>query len=170
MNSISGDDNTVIQPTLNPNMQFSIKLIDPDQRPIKCKARPLPFNLKNKVKEAIDEQVKAGIIRPSTSEWASALHLVHKPNGKIRLTVDYKRINNLIESDPYPLPSIKDLYVHFSRKKYLSKFDLWKGYHQFITQHESVKITAFICEFGTFEYITMPMGIKTARGVSKGNE
>ena len=164
LNSISGDDNTVIQPTLNPNMQFSIKLIDPDQRPIKCKARPLPFNLKNKVKEAIDEQVRAGIIRPSTSEWASALHVVHKPNGKIRLTVDYKRINNLIESDPYPLPSIKDLYVHFSRKKYLSKFDLWKGYHQFITQHESVKITAFICEFGTYEYITMPMGIKTAPG------
>ena len=98
-NSISGDDNKVIQPTLNPNMQFSIKLIDPDQRPIICKARPLPFNSKNKLKEAIDEQVRACIIRSSTSEWTSALHVVHKPNGKIRLTLYYELIDNIIESD-----------------------------------------------------------------------
>ena len=67
-------------------VKFKIELINPNQRPLQAKARPLPHNLKDKVKQVIQEQEDAGIIRRSTSEWTSALRVVHKPDGDIRLT------------------------------------------------------------------------------------
>ena len=59
----------------NRYMEFRIKLIDPNQRPIRCKARPIPQSLKDMVKKAIFDQLEAGLIRHSTSEWASPLHI-----------------------------------------------------------------------------------------------
>lgn len=45
----------------NRHMEFVIKLINPNTRPIKCKPRPIPFKLGDMVKAAIDEQL--------TSNW-----------------------------------------------------------------------------------------------------
>jgi len=52
-----------LKPTTNTNTVFKIELIDPNQKPIKNKCRPLPYHLKDKVKKALDEQEKAGIIQ-----------------------------------------------------------------------------------------------------------
>ena len=98
-----------LRPEVNEDDAFRIRFIDPRQRPIACKARPLPHHIRASVKAAIDSQVEAGIIRPSYSAWASALHVVHKPDFSIRITVDYKPLNKVILVDQYPLPSISTL-------------------------------------------------------------
>ena len=46
--------------------------------------------------------------------------------------------------------------------KYFSKLDLFKACHQIPVAEASIQYTAFTCEFGHFEYASMPMGIKTA--------
>ena len=143
-------------------MEFLVELKDPYQKPIKFKARPLPFAIKEQVKEALNEQIDAGLIRKSRSEWAAPLHVVHKPDGSVRLTVDFKGLNEVIKFDPYPMPNSKDLFSKLTQSKYFSKLDFIKAYHQFPTAKESIKYTSFICEFGQYEYPTMPMGIKTA--------
>ena len=58
--------------------------------------RPLAHNLKDKVRKALAEQEAAGIIRKSFSEWSSALRVVHKQDGSIRITVDYTPLNKVI--------------------------------------------------------------------------
>lgn len=143
-------------------MEFLVELKDPYQKPIKFKARPLPFAIKEQVKEALNEQIDAGLIRKSRSEWAAPLHVVHKPDGSERLTVDFKGLNEVIKFDPYPMPNSKDLFSKLTQCKYFSKLDFIKAYHQFLTAKESIKYSSFICEFGQYEYPTMPMGIKTA--------
>ena len=143
-------------------MEFKIELLEPNKRPIRFKARPLPHSLKSKVQEALNEQLEAGLIKPSKSEWAAPLHIVHKTNGDIRMTVDYKALNDVIAFDPYPMPNAKDLFNKLAKSRYFSKFDFVKAYHQISTSKESIKYTSFVCEFGQFEYPTMPMGIKTA--------
>ena len=74
-----------LTPWKNFDQAFQITLVNPDQEPIACKSRPLPFHLKKKVKQALDDQEKAGIIRKSKSNWAFALRVVHKPDFIIRL-------------------------------------------------------------------------------------
>ena len=151
-----------VNPEILRKMEFLVELKDPYQKPIKFKARPLPFAIKEQVKEALNEQIDAGLIRKSRSEWAAPLHVVHKPDGSVRLTVDFKGLNEVIKFDPYPMPNSKDLFSKLTQSKYFSKLDFIKAYHQFPTAKESIKYTSFICEFGQYEYPTMPMGIKTA--------
>ena len=105
-------------------MQFKIELIDPYQQPLEAKARPLPYHVKEKVKQVIKEQEDAGFIRRSNSEWTSALRVVHKPDGDIRLSVDYKPLNKVIKSDNYPLPNIAEIYKKLAKSKIFSKIDL----------------------------------------------
>ena len=153
---------TDLNPTFNNDVAFQIEFIDPNQKPLKCKCRPLPYNLKDKVHAEIEQQVAARIIRPSRSQWCSPIRVVDKPDGSIRITVDYKGLNQLIKDDNYPLPSIQDLYNKLAEADTFTKIDMKAAYHQIPVNPNSIAITAFICEFGIFEYLTMPMGIKTA--------
>ena len=107
-----------LNPLANRDDAFKISLMDPRQKPIFCKSRPLPHQLKQKVKDLLDEQEQAGLFRKSNSAWASALRVVHKPDGSIRLTVDYKPLNKCILVEQYPLPSVADLYTKLSHAKY----------------------------------------------------
>ena len=87
--------------------------------------------------------------------------MVDKSDGDIRLTVDYKPLNKVIKSDNYPVPNISEIYKKLSKSKIFSKIDLKSAYHQIPVEENSIKYTAFVCEFGIYEYL-MPMGIKTS--------
>ncbi len=92
LNGIAAEYVTDINLEANRHMEFKIKLIETDTRPIRSKSRPIPHSFKDQVRTAIFDQLKAGLIRYSKSEWASLLHIVMKPDGTVRITVDYKRL------------------------------------------------------------------------------
>ncbi len=60
------------------------------------------------------------------------------------------------------MPAAHRLFNELATAKWYSKLDFYKAYHQIPTARESIPLTAFICEFGLYEYPSMPMGIKTA--------
>ena len=146
----------------NDGVEFDIDFIDPKQKPITCKKRLIPVNLRQKVENELQSQLEGGIIRRSNSPWASPICVVTKPDGSIRITVDYKPLNRVIKLDRYPLPHIKNFFQSLHNDKYFSKIDLYKAYHQIPIAEKAIPITAFLCEFGLFEYVSMPMGIATA--------
>ena len=141
---------------------FQIRLVDPLQKPISCKPRFLPEYVKEKVFNTIQQQMDAKLIRPSRSPWTSPLRVVMKPNRSVRITVDYTALNKVIKVDQYPLPSVTELYNKLSEARFFSKIDLKSAYHQLPVHPDSIEYTAFICEFGTYEYLAMPMGISSA--------
>ena len=160
----SSDSLLDLKPLENTDVAFVIELIDPHQKPIATKSRTLPHQLKDKVREELMSQLNAKIIRRSTSAWASALQVVHKQDKSLRITVDYKPLNKVILVPQYPLPAVADLYASLAKSSFFSKIDMKAAYHQIPVHPDSIKYTAFICEFGLFEYLSMPMGISSAPG------
>ena len=133
-------------------------------KPIKQKMRPIPHAKRVEFKKIIDEQLAAGIIERSNSSWASPVNLVKKEDGSIRITIDYRRLNQVTVKDSYPLPIISEILSTLSKAKYFSKFDLSNGYYQIMIEPHSRHYTAFVCQEGLFQYIGMGMGLTGATG------
>jgi hypothetical protein len=55
---------------------------------------------------------------------------VGKKDGKKRMCIDYRFLNEVTINNMYPLPRIEDLFDQLRRASVFSKIDLRSGYHQ----------------------------------------
>lgn len=139
--------------------------LKPGTTPFFSKQYRLPHAQKHEVKQQIDEMVKEGIVEPSKSEWSSPVLLVPKKSDttgakKWRLVIDYRKLNNCIVDDKYPLPDITEILESLSGSIYFSHLDLHRGYYNVKLDENSRKFTAFAS--GQFQMTRMPMGLKTS--------
>ena len=132
--------------------------------PIFHKARPVPYALREKVDQELDKQVACGILRKvESSEWASPVVIVPKPNGKIRICIDYKvSINNVVEDTPYPLPTTEDIFATLAGGQKFTKIDLSNAFQQLKVDETSMKYLTINTTKGLFQPTRLPYGIKTA--------
>ena len=133
-----------------------------DARPIKQRPRKTPMAFSGEEQEAIQELENKGVIRKSTSPWASPIVLVRKKNGKVRPCVDYRRLNAVTTKDAFPLPRIQDCLDAVAGAKYFSTFDLTSGYHQIPVREKDIPKTAFVTKYGLYEFSSMPFGLTNA--------
>ncbi|XP_060092259.1 uncharacterized protein K02A2.6-like, partial [Heteronotia binoei] len=82
--------------------------IDPMVRPIRLKARRVPFALKQKIEAELDRLTAQGVLEPVTyAEWETPIVTPVKPNGEVRICADYKcTINKALQDNPYPVPVV----------------------------------------------------------------
>ena len=66
----------------------------------------IPLAYHNEVMKILDEMEKAGIIKKSDSPWAAPMVVVKKKNGKLRICIDYRKLNRVTQADAYPMPRI----------------------------------------------------------------
>ena len=133
-----------------------------NETPIRQKCRPVPQAKKEILKQKLTELSKAGLIRRSFSPWRSPVHMVSKDGKDDRLTIDYRLLNDVTVKDSFPLPNIKEILVDLIDAKWFTKMDLIAGYFQAFLEKNSIKYSAFACEFGLFEWLVMPMGLTNA--------
>ena len=133
-----------------------------DAKPVSQYPRRLPEKWKQKIQKEIKTLEATGIITPSTSPWASPIVPVPKPNGDVRMCVDYRGVNKVTEEDIYPLPRVDHLLEEVSQAKYVTTLDLLKGYYQFPVSPEDKQKTAFVTPTGKWQFNRMPFGLKGA--------
>jgi len=102
----------------------------------------------------------AGIVRHSTSPWASPLHLVRKADGSWQPCCDYRRLNAVTVPYTYPIPNMMDFVARAAGSKVFSKIDLKKGYHQIPMNPGDIPKTAITTPFGLFEFTRMTFGMR----------
>ena len=102
------------------------------------------------------------IIRDSHSPFAAAIVMVNKKDGEMRMCIDYRQLNKITIKDRYPLPRIDDTVDALCGSMYFSTLDLLSGYWQIEIEERDKYKTAFICEFGQYEFNRMPFGLTNA--------
>lgn len=85
---------------------------------------------KTREEKHLQAMIKAGVIGPSTSEWAAPVVLVRKKDGWVRWCVDYHCLNSVTMKDAYPLPKIKECLDVLGGASMFSTLDLQSGYWQ----------------------------------------
>ena len=88
-------------------------LVDLSAKPKYCKARVVPYALRDKVEKELTRLVNEGTLEPvDVSDWASPIVTVLKPDKvSVRIGGDFKQIINPVSTlDNYPIPKIEDLF------------------------------------------------------------
>ena len=152
--------NTLQPKTITPGVLHPIITSGP---PVKTRVRRLSPEQISFVKKEIGALLEVGILTPSSSPFASAIHIVPKKQpGQFRMVGDYRALNNINQPDRYPLPLISDAMDSLKGCIIFSKFDCLKGYHQIPVHPADRHKTAIITLIGLFEYTTMPFGLRNS--------
>ncbi|XP_076660149.1 uncharacterized protein LOC143363456 [Halictus rubicundus] len=150
------------QRPVEPSVENTMKLTLTSDKPFSFSPRRLSYDEKNKLRGILDGLLETGIIRESTSEYASPIVLTKKKNGEIRMCVDFRTLNKITIRDNFPLPLIEDQLDLLEGKKYFTTLDLKDGFFHVKMHEDSIKFTSFVTPFGQYEYTRMPFGLKGA--------
>lgn len=124
-----------------------------------------PYHASPKDRQAIEDatlaMLDANLAKPSTSPWASPVIMI-KQNDKLRMVIDYRKVNAVTKGDQYPIPRIDDILAVFEGSKFMSTMDANRGYHQVPVDEESQAKLAFRNHLGLFQPTVMPFGAKGA--------
>ena len=106
--------------------------------------------------------LKNNIIEESQSNWSSPCILVPKHDGGFRFCTDFRKVNDKTKSDSFPIPRIADCIDQIGNAKFVSTFDMLKGYWQVPLTQRAREISAFVTPSGLYQYKVMPFGMKNA--------
>ena len=107
----------------------------------------------------LQELLKKGFIRPSTSPWGTLVLFMKKKDKTLRLCIDYRQLNRVTIKNRYPLPRIDDLFDQLRGARVYSRIDLRIGYQQLRVREKDIHKTAFKTCYRYFEFTVMPFGL-----------
>ena len=152
------------------NTEIKVKLTPKDDKGVYSQSLPMPIHLKEDLNVELALMHKYGIITVLTfSKYASPIFAQKKPNGKLRLLVDLRKINTLIGDDytnnNHPVNTLSDAAQHLAGKSLFCKLDCSQAYHCLqMADQRSVELLAFNFASRTFAYRRLAQGL--SRSVS----
>ncbi|RXW12198.1 hypothetical protein EST38_g13657 [Candolleomyces aberdarensis] len=133
-------------------------------KPISIPPYPLSPANRETVNDQMDTWLKLEVIEPSRSPWAAPVFIVHR-NGKPRMVIDLRRLNEQVVPDEFPLPRQEDILQTLSGSRYLSTLDALSGFTQLTIRKEDREKLAFRTHRGLFQFKRMPFGYRNGPAV-----
>ena len=133
--------------------------------PIRQKYRTLNPRMAEDLRGQIEAWLEQGVIEESDSPWSSPLVPVRKKDGTVRWAVDFRRLNQHLEQDSYPLPRIQQLLERAGGHRVYSALDASAAYFNIVIDPDSRKLTAFATPSHLYQFRKMPFGLSTAPAV-----
>lgn len=139
----------------------------PANRAITLRNYRIPEQHQKEVDSQIQKMLEDGVIQQSQSPWNFPILVVPKKldasgKRKWRICVDFRKLNDVIVGDSFPLPNIHDILDKLGRARYFSALDCASGYWQVPLAEEDRPKTAFSTPTYHYEYLRMPFGLKSA--------
>jgi len=146
-------------------MQLSIDLID----------ETLDYRRRHRLSkhewELVDEKCKelheAGLIQPSSSDFAAAIVMPAKKNlaglwTEKRMCGDYRPLYLATPQDRYPMPIPEELCDSIGNSNIFTIVDQRQGFNQIVLAAKDRKKTTFHGSNKLWEWLVMPFGLKNA--------
>ena len=73
---------------------------------------------------------------------------------------DYRNVNNLSKTVSFPIPRMDDCIDKIWNTKYVTKFDLLKGFWKIPIKERAKEISALLTPGGLYHYKEMSFGMK----------
>lgn len=148
-----------IKPTTFP---VKMEIILRDEIPVCHNPRRMSFADQQIVDHQVEEWLRDGIVKPSCSEYSSPVVLVSKKDGTKRLCCDYRRLNEKIVRDNFPMAVIDDVLQRLQDAKVFTTLDLKNGFFHVPIEEDSQRYTSFVTHRGQFEFLYVPFGISNS--------
>ena len=152
------------------NTAFKLKLTLKDDEAVYSQSLPMPIDLKEDLFVELALMNKYGIITVLPfSKYASPIIAQRKPNGKLRLLVDLRKVNGLISDDytnnNHPISTVSDAAQHLAGKSLFCELGCSQAYHCLqMADQRSVGMLTFNFASRTFAYKRLAQGL--SRSVS----
>ncbi|CAF0717682.1 unnamed protein product [Brachionus calyciflorus] len=108
--------------------------VDEQVKPKKQFHSRIPFHLRKQVEEELKSLLDQDIIEKADGPTTriSPIHVVPKKNGKIRIVVNAKQVNNAIKRESHICPTVDDLVHKLNGASWFGKLDFNHGYRQIV--------------------------------------
>lgn len=140
-------------------IEYEIKL--KSNQPVRGKTYQFNPIKMEALREHVEELLSKGIIKPSTSPYGCPAFLVPKKGNKTRMVVNYKPVNDLIQLESTPTPTVENAFVHLGKAKFFTLLDLNSAYLQIPLAEASKEITTFLVPWGAYAFERIPFGLST---------
>lgn len=138
--------------------------------PIHIKQFRSDHNHKIMIREMIKDLHFHDVIEKSFSPYNFPIFLRPKPeldkNGKpkMRMCVDFSKLNSQCVPYYYPLPRIDEVQEQLAKKPFICSLDMSQGYHQVLVEPRDKEKLAFTFEGVHWQYKRVPFGLSTISG------
>ena len=102
------------------------------------------------MEEYVQEALRQGFIRPSTSPATSSFFFVAKKDGGLRPCIDYRHLNSQTVKFSYPLPLVPAALEQLRGARIFSKLDLRSAYNLIRIRRGDEWKTVFITPSGHY--------------------
>src|SRR6218665_2317745 len=129
--------------------------------PVQMPLRRLPLSVRDKVGAELRRLEDLGVIESVSepSPWISALLVVAKLDGRIRICMDPKPLNKAFLREQYCMPTINDILPQLANARCFSPCDLRDGFWHLSLDSASSRLTTFETPFGRERWLRLPFGI-----------
>ena len=128
--------------------------------------RPGPI-AREKEKKEINRMLSAGVIEPTSAEWASPVVFVPRKDGTMQFCVEYRKLNAVTVRDSYPLPCMDECIDSLGDATVFTTLDCSSGYCQVEIAEEDRDKTTSESHSGLFRFLSMPFGLRNAPATFK---
>ena len=152
------------------NDEYRVTLTPEHSEPVYSQSRPTPINLREELLIELALMQYYDIVTTlDSSKYASPIFAHRKPNGKLRILIDLRKINHLIRHDydanNFPIATMEDVNAHLAGKRYFSKLDCSQAYFTLpMADDQSIQLLAF--NFGSRTYAFKRLAQGLSRSVS----
>lgn len=115
-------------------------------------------------REAMQKLLQMEVLEHAVSPWAANNVFVRKKDGGIRVTSDFRALNDATVTDTYPMEDVRNVLNWLAGKNVFSTFDLKDGFFQVELEEESKPLTAIRTVLGLLQYRRLPQGMKNSPG------
>ena len=118
-------------------------------RPVNLPSRRMPLHYNKDFREKLDAFLEKDFITPCHRPYSAPAMLLPKKNGKLRLIIDYRQLNNQTMKSCWRIPSIVEIFDTFERSACFTTIDMSWGFYQLPMDIKSQDLTAFSTPLGS---------------------